>query len=40
MDKPCTRPGPSASAATVATSEESIPPESPTTASLNPFLFT
>ena len=38
MEMPCTREAPSASTAIVATSEESIPPDSPMTASVKPFL--
>ena len=34
----CTRPGPMASTATAATSEESIPPDSPMTTSSKPFF--
>ena len=37
---PCTRSGPSASTAIAATSDESIPPDSPTTQSTKPFLAT
>ena len=40
MVMPCTRSGPSASTAMEATSAESIPPDSPTTTSENPFLWT
>jgi hypothetical protein len=35
---PSTAPGPSASAAIAAVSAESIPPDSPTTIFVNPFL--
>ena len=35
---PCTRSGPSASTATVATNEESMPPDRPMTASAKPFF--
>ena len=38
MATPWTCSGPTASTATAATSEESIPPDRPMTASLNPFL--
>ena len=38
IEIPCTRSAPSASAAIVATSDESMPPERPMTASRNPFL--
>ena len=38
MAMPCTRAGPRASTATVATSEESIPPDRPITASEKPFF--
>ena len=38
MEMPCTRLGPRASTATVATREESIPPESPITASREAVL--
>ncbi len=40
MVTPCTCSAPSASTAMVATSEESIPPESPITASEKPFFET
>ena len=38
MATPWTRSAPSASTATAATSDESMPPDSPITASANPFF--
>ena len=40
INTPCTRAGPRASAAIVATSEESTPPDKPTSTSVKPFLQT
>ncbi len=40
MSTPTTRSGPSASTAIAATSDESMPPESPMSTSVNPFLRT
>ena len=40
MLTPCTWSAPSASTATQATMDESIPPESPITTSVNPFFNT
>jgi hypothetical protein len=38
IDRACTWSAPSASVAIVATKAESMPPESPTTTSVNPFF--
>ena len=40
IDTAWTRSGPSASAASTATSDESTPPDSPNTTSVKPFLVT